>query len=57
MENSDLDRNFLQQLGGVENNSFLNIIDPNPDNNANVNETITINYSSYYDFDNLVAMK
>ncbi len=55
MENSDLNRNFLQQLGGVENNSFVNIIDPNPDNDANVNETATINLSSYYDYDNLVT--
>ncbi len=55
MENSDLNRNFLQQLGGVENNSFINIIDPNPDNDANVNETATINLSSYYDYDNLVT--
>ncbi len=55
MENSYLNRNFLRQLGGVENNSFVNIIDPNPDNDANVNETATINLSSYYDYDNLVT--
>ncbi len=51
MENSDLNGNFLQQLGGVENNSFVNIINPNRDNDANVSETDTIKLSSYYDYD------
>ncbi len=35
MENSVLNRNLF----GVENNSVVNIIDPNADNDANVNET------------------
>ncbi len=56
MENSHLNRNFLQHLGVVENNSFVNISDPNPDNYSNVNETVTINLSSYYDYDNLVTI-
>jgi hypothetical protein len=52
---SELDRNFLQQLGGVENNSFVKIIDPYPDDDGNINETITINHSSYYDQNNFIS--
>ncbi len=40
---SELSRNFLQQLCHIENYSFVKHIDPDSDNNANKNETVTIN--------------
>ncbi len=54
MTHSKLDSNFLQQLGGVQKNSFTNIIDPNPEDNEYTNEPVIISHSSYYDYDNLV---
>ncbi len=46
---SKLESNFLQPLGTVQNNSFTNIIDPNPEDNQDTNEPVIISHSSYYD--------
>ena len=54
MAGSNTDKHFLQQLGGIENNSLVNIINPNLDENEN-NEPILISHSSYYDHDSLIS--
>lgn len=48
---STLDRDFLQQLGGVENSSLINILEI--DENDDLNQTHILCHSPYYDFDKL----
>ena len=52
---SEIDKCFLQQLGGVENNSFVNIINSDLVENEDNNEPTLISHSSYYDYDNLIS--
>ena len=48
---SKLDHDLLQKFGGVEQNSFINMIDPYPEEGEENDEPIIINHSSYYEFD------
>lgn len=50
---TELDRQFLQQFGGVDNNSFVNKVDPNPEDNED-NEPVIIKHSSYQDYKDLI---
>ncbi len=45
----DLDKDFLQHVGGVENNSFINILHADDDDNGDQPQLIS--YSPYYDSD------
>ncbi len=53
--NTYLKEHYLLTKHNGKFRSFVNIIDPNTDNDANVNKTVTINHSSYYNYDNLVT--
>jgi hypothetical protein len=48
-----IDQNILKNIGGVENNSFVKIIDADIDENDDMNQVRVIHHSSYYDFENL----
>ncbi len=48
-----LDRDFLQQLGGVENSSRMNILEI--DEKYDLNETHVICHSPYHDFEKLTS--
>jgi hypothetical protein len=54
MAGSNTDKHFLQQLGCIENNSLVNIINPNLEENENDGH-ILISHSSYYHHDNLIS--
>ena len=51
---TDTDKDFLQQFGGVEKNSFINIIESDPDENEDTDQPQIIRHSSYYDYENLI---
>ncbi len=44
-----LDNEFLQNIGGIDGNSFVTILEPDIEEN-NENYPKMINHSSYYDF-------
>ncbi len=45
---TDLDDNVLQQLGGMENNSFINILESDPVENDEIGQPHIIKHSSYH---------
>ncbi len=51
----DLDKDFLQHVGGVENNSFINILHADTDDDDNGDQPQIISHSLYYDTDNLIS--
>ncbi len=51
----DLDKDFLQHVGGVENNSFILHADTDDDDNGDQPEIIS--HSPYYDTVNLISIK
>ncbi len=55
--NIDLDRDFLQHFGGMDGNSFINIlqtdIETGEDENRNQREIIS--HSQYYEFEKLIS--
>lgn len=58
---SNLDQDMLQQLGGVENNSFIRIINAGTDRDPNKtsqeeSEPTIITHSSYFELDKLVTL-
>ena len=53
---SKLDRNFLDKLGGVEQNSLLHKIDPYPEEYEENEEPVIIEHSSYHDLEDLVSI-
>lgn len=56
MNLTDFDRKLLQQLGGVDKNSFVHISDPYPDETEKNEEPLIINHSSYYDYKELISL-
>ncbi len=55
--NIDLDRDFLQHVGGMEGNSFINILqtDSKTGEDENHNQPEIISHSPYYEFDKLIS--
>ncbi len=53
---NQLDDTFLKQIGGVDSNYFINIIDPDIDENDAMNQPQVICYSPYHDFDKLKSI-
>lgn len=51
----DLDKDFLQHVGGIEKNSFINVLHANTDNDDDDDEIQIISHSPYYDMDNLIS--
>ncbi len=51
----DLDKDFLQHVGGIEKNSFTNVLHANTDNDDDDGENQIVSYSPYYDIDNLIS--
>ncbi len=53
----DLDRDFLQHVGGMEGNSFINILqkDSETGEDENYNQPEIISHSPYYEFDKLIS--
>ncbi len=52
---SRLDRKFLQYVGGVENNSFINIIQTDTDDDEHHHQSEIISNSPYYNTDDLIT--
>ncbi len=50
---TDLDHDFLEHIGGVQNNSFINVLDSDINENADLIQPQIINHSPYYDFEKL----
>ncbi len=49
MFTGDLDKDFLQHVGGVENNSFINVLHTGTDDdNETFDQPQIISYSPYY---------
>ena len=53
MHTTLLDEDILKNIGGVENNSFVKIIDADIDEDDDMNQIQVMHHSSYYDFENL----
>ncbi len=55
MHTSFLDEDIRKNIGGVENNSFVKIIDADVDEDEDegMNQIQVMHYSSYYDIENL----
>ncbi len=53
---SKLDHNLLKKFGGVEKNSFLNIVDPYPEESEENEEPVVINHSSYYEIHDMIEV-
>ncbi len=53
----ELDRDFLQHVGGMEGNSFINILqtDIDTDEDENHNQPQIISHSPYYEFNELIS--
>ncbi len=43
---------FLQKMGEVRNNSFIDMFEPEPNENEEIDQTTIIQHSSYYDLVN-----
>ncbi len=52
---SELDRTFLQSVGGVESNSFINVIQTDTDDDEHHHPPEIISNSPYYDTDDLIT--
>jgi hypothetical protein len=52
---TELDRSFLRQMGSVGENSFIDIIEPDPDNDDNLEQPELIRHSPYHDFNKLLS--
>ncbi len=56
MFTGDLDKDFLQHVGGVENNSFINVLHTETDDdNENLHQPQIISHSPYYEDENLIS--
>ncbi len=52
----DLDKDFLQHVGGVENNSFINVLHTETDDdNETFDQPQIISHSPYDEADNLIS--
>ncbi len=52
----DLDKDFLQHVGGVENNSFINVLHTEiDDDNETFDQPQIISHSPYYEANNLIS--
>ncbi len=52
----DLDKDFLQHVGGVKNNSFINVLNTETDDeNEPFDQSQIISHSPYYEVDNLIS--
>ncbi len=51
----DLNKDVLIHVGSVENNSFINILYADTDNDGNGDQPRIIAHSPYYDTDNLIS--
>jgi hypothetical protein len=51
----DLDKEFLQHMGGVDGNSLINILETDADENLESYQPQIICHSPYYDHDKLVS--
>ncbi len=49
----NLDHDFLEHIGGVQNNSFIKVLDSDIDENDDLIQPHIINHSPYYDFEKL----
>ena len=52
----ELDQAFLQNMGGVGNNSFIDILEPGSNENDEIDQSTIIRHSSYYDFNKLLSL-
>ncbi len=49
----ELDNKFLQHIGGINDNSFIRFLDPDIDEDNELNCPQIISHSSYYDSENI----
>ncbi len=47
----NLDHDFLEHIGGVQNNSLIKVLDSDIDENDDLIQPQIINHSPYYDFE------
>ncbi len=52
----NLDKDFLQHVGGIENNSFTNLVQTETDINGEIIQPQIISHSPYYDMENLIPL-
>ncbi len=50
---SRLNNEFFQHISGINNNSFIRVLDTDVDDNNELNSPQTISHSSYYDSKNI----
>ncbi len=48
-ELNEVSRQFLHHIGGINDNSFIRVLDPDVDDNNKLNCPQIISHSSYYD--------
>lgn len=51
-----VDHEFLHRFGGVTKNSFVNQIDPYPEEREKTNEPVIIDHSSYYELKDVIPL-
>ncbi len=52
---NDLDKYFVQHLGGVDNNSLINILDMDTNENLDSDQPQLICHSPYYDSNKFIS--
>ncbi len=52
----NLDKDFLQHVGGIENNSFMNLLQTETDINGKIKQPQIISHSPYHDMEKLIPL-
>ncbi len=55
MHTSFLDEDILKNINGVDDNSFVKIIDADVDEDEDMHQIQVMHHSSYYDIENLIS--